>query len=87
MARLMFEEGLRVLYMVPREVTDNVLPLAVTPRATEINRVFVGRAEVITPEMEQEIEAAVRDFSGASDDERKTAVRTVQSYGRFAGRY
>ena len=79
-----FEEGLRVFYIFPRELTDTLLPLTITPQPAEINRVFVGRVEVITPEMEQQIEAAVQAFRSRSDEERSSAIRIVQRYGRFA---
>jgi hypothetical protein len=41
-----FEPGLRVLYTVPREVTDAVLPLTVTPAPQAIVRVMIGRTDV-----------------------------------------
>jgi hypothetical protein len=40
-----FEEGLRVLYLVPRDFTDQVLPLSVSPRPIELVRVLVGRID------------------------------------------
>ena len=41
------ENGLRVFYLVPREVTDAVLPLAITPEPASLVRVLVGRADVL----------------------------------------
>jgi hypothetical protein len=41
------EDGLRVFYLVPREVTDAVLPLAITPAPAELVRVLIGRADVL----------------------------------------
>jgi hypothetical protein len=41
------EDGLRVFYLVPREVTDAVLPLTITPAPSEVVRVLVGRAELL----------------------------------------
>ncbi|MEP7341252.1 MAG: hypothetical protein ABI977_26215, partial [Acidobacteriota bacterium] len=52
-----FEEGLRVFYIVPRKTTDAILPITITPAPAEITRVLVGRAEIITPEMEQAIQS------------------------------
>ncbi len=40
--------GLRVFFLVPRVWTDAYLPLQISPPAT-INRVMVGRIELITP--------------------------------------
>jgi hypothetical protein len=44
------ENGLRVLYTLPREWTDRTLPLTFDPKPRELVRVMVGRAEVFTPE-------------------------------------
>lgn len=41
-----FEPGLRVLYTVPREVTDAVLPLTITPAPQATVRVMIGRTDV-----------------------------------------
>lgn len=41
-----FEPGLRVLYTVPREVTDAVLPLTITPVPQTTVRVLIGRTDV-----------------------------------------
>jgi hypothetical protein len=41
------EPGLRVLYVVPRRLTDEVLPLAITPPPSALVRVLVGRTEVL----------------------------------------
>jgi hypothetical protein len=43
------EEGLRVLYIVPRRLTDDVLPLALKPEPSSLVRVLVGRAEFKPP--------------------------------------
>jgi hypothetical protein len=42
-------EGLRILYLVPRDFTDAVLPLVVTPQPVELVRVLVGRIDVVGP--------------------------------------
>jgi hypothetical protein len=79
-----FEEGLRVFYVVPRRVTERILPITLNPQPAELVRVLVGRAEIITPEMRQELFAAVTGFNSDSADARAAAVRTVRKYGRFA---
>lgn len=43
---LWFEDGLRVLYMVPRELTDQTLPLTLKPAPDELVRVLVGRLDL-----------------------------------------
>ncbi|HMZ78462.1 MAG TPA: hypothetical protein PLL06_02085 [Acidobacteriota bacterium] len=39
-------EGLRVFYLIPRQTTDKILPLKITPAPAELVRVMVGRVEV-----------------------------------------
>jgi hypothetical protein len=79
-----FEEGLRVFYIVPRRATDAILPITIKPAPSELTRVFVGRAEIITPEMEKYILAAVKLFNETSPESREAAIKSVQRYGRFA---
>ena len=49
------EQGLRILYVLPRVWTDQILPIELNPRPRELVRVMVGRAELITPRIELEI--------------------------------
>jgi hypothetical protein len=79
-----FEEGLRVFYIVPRRATDAILPITIKPAPSELTRVFVGRAEIITPEMEKDILAAVKMFNETSPESQAAAIKSVQRYGRFA---
>lgn len=44
-----FEEGSRLLYIVPREFVDRVLPLSINPAPAQTVRLFVGRMELVTP--------------------------------------
>jgi hypothetical protein len=68
-----FEEGSRIIYIVPTSTVNAVLPLEVDPVPAQIKRVFVGRMELITPETMQSVEAAI-----AAND------RSVfDRYGRF----
>ncbi len=48
--------GLRVFWIVPRAFTDAVLPLTITPRPERLERVLVGRTEVLTPQFEAELQ-------------------------------
>jgi hypothetical protein len=68
-----FEEGSRVLYVVPRAFVDSVLPLDITPAPAQITRVFVGRIELITPATQQAVESA---FTTNNRD-------TIAEYSRF----
>ena len=71
------ENGTRVLYILPKDWADQVLPLSLTPAPREIARVFVGRAEVITPSTEQSLAAEVNRYSS----DRLTAVANVRALG------
>ncbi len=47
------EEGLRVLYVLPRRWTDQTLPLTMQPTPGDLVRVMVGRTEVISPALQK----------------------------------
>jgi hypothetical protein len=79
-----FEEGLRVLLMVPRTSTDEIIPLTLTPAPDELTRVMVGRTEILTPEMKKTVAAALEQYVRGSAEERKAAITLVRRYGRFA---
>jgi hypothetical protein len=68
-----FEEGSRLLYIVPTEFVNNVLPLSIHPAPAQITRVFVGRLELVTPATQSAVEHAF----AAHDD------ATLTSYARF----
>jgi len=68
-----FEEGTRVLYIVPQNFVDTVLPLNINPAPAKTVRVFVGRMEVVTPATEKAIETAYAKGDHAS----------LAKYGRF----
>lgn len=68
-----FEEGSRVLYLVPRAFVDSVLPLTITPAPASLTRVFVGRIELITPATQHAVASAF-----ATNDR-----ATLLKYSRF----
>jgi hypothetical protein len=68
-----FEEGSRLLYIVPSALVNEVLPLSINPAPAQTVRVFVGRLELVTPATEKEVETAF----GAHD------TATLKAYGRF----
>jgi hypothetical protein len=79
-----FEEGLRVFYVLPREAVDAILPLTIEPQPQELVRVLVGRAELITPEMERDAAAQLSKFEDPAPGARAAALREINKYGRFA---
>src|SRR5258708_37506749 len=68
-----FEEGSRLIYIVPRAFVDKILPLTIEPQPAGIERVFVGRMELVTPATRRAIETAI-----VSHDDAELA-----KYGRF----
>lgn len=68
-----FEEGMRLLYLVPRARVDQLLPLQIDPPPQAVERVFVGRIELISPAIRETIGTAVAARDGA----------TLRRYGRF----
>ena len=55
-----FEEGTRLFYFLPQQAVDRILPLDITPAPAQITRAFVGRLEVITPEVRRTVAEAIR---------------------------
>jgi hypothetical protein len=76
-------EGLRILYILPPKAVDAVLPIAFDPAPRELVRVLVGRLECITPEVEAEVEGALRDCRSADDAARQSAQARLDRLGRF----
>ncbi|HMG74332.1 MAG TPA: hypothetical protein VK582_12595 [Pyrinomonadaceae bacterium] len=79
-----FEEGTRVFYVLPRATTDTVLPIDIDPKPTQLVRVLVGRAEVITPEMEKSVQKQVGLLADPSPRVRGEAMLAIRKYGRFS---
>lgn len=70
-----FERGLRLLYLVPQTSVDAILPLEIVPAPARVVRTFVGRLELITAEMQTNVEQAL-----LQDD-----LPALVGYGRFLG--
>jgi hypothetical protein len=67
------EEGTRLLYIVPRETIDAVLPLSIDPTPVELSRVFIGRMELVTAATLKMVEKAIAENDPAA----------FKLYGRF----
>jgi hypothetical protein len=52
--------GTRILYIAPANFADELLPLKVEPKPTAVARVLVGRHDILTPEQERHLDAAVK---------------------------
>lgn len=68
-----FSEGARLFYIVPSSSLERILPLTIQPEPSEITRVFVGRVEIFTPEVQNEVERAIKTNN----------LPTLAKYGRF----
>jgi hypothetical protein len=79
-----FEEGLRVFYVLPRQSVDAILPITIDPRPSELARVLVGRAELITPEMERDVAEQLAKLDDPAAGVRQAARKEIDKYGRFA---
>lgn len=70
--------GLRILYVVPREWTDRLLPLRISPQPSETVRTLVGRVEVFQASEEHNLLERLTRAARAN-----TSV-DVSDLGRFA---
>jgi hypothetical protein len=77
------EHGLRIFYLLPQAWTERVLPLSLEPAPAELKRVMVGRAELLTPDMEGDIAKQVAALSSIDFDAREKASAALQKLGRF----
>jgi hypothetical protein len=77
------EDGLRVLYILPRAWTDRTLPLTITPAPRDVVRVMVGRAEVITTAVKERLSNALTKAAQGDADARAEAIAQFKTLGRF----
>jgi hypothetical protein len=68
-----FEEGSRLIYIVPPSFVNRILQLSIHPVPAQTARVFVGRMELVTPATERAVENAFATHNRAA----------LQKYGRF----
>jgi hypothetical protein len=71
------EEGTRVLYLLPRAWTDQVLPLTMSPRPDRVVRVMVGRAEVITPSTIHAVKQQVMAYHTGDNEAKRQATEAA----------
>jgi hypothetical protein len=81
------EEGTRVLYILPTDLTDELLPLKVEPKPAELKRVLVGRHDVLTPEREKEIDTWVVTLQNRTNQEPEPALLHAAAEMAKLGRY
>jgi hypothetical protein len=91
------EHGTRLFYLVPQRLTDELLPLTISPQPDETVRVLVGRYEIMSPEDETRVmrvvEQSIRDRAAfqakAEKDEKLRQAgyqlpQAVTQFGRLA---
>jgi hypothetical protein len=49
------KSGLRVFWIVPKKFTDDILPLTMNPAPDALERVLIGRSEIMTTQQEKRI--------------------------------
>lgn len=78
------EPGSRLFYLVPRRLTDEIIPLTVDPSPDEVVRVLVGRMEVLTPETGDRLRAAIADLGTCLSIDAEPLRSQLEALGRFA---
>src|SRR5262249_34392189 len=76
-------DGLRLLYVLPRTVVDEVIPLRIEPTPTQTVRVMAGRVEVLTPAKERRLEQAVANLQSNDPAPKKAAGLECERLGRL----
>jgi hypothetical protein len=78
------EDGVRVLYLLPRAWTDRTLPLAFQPAPRNMVRVMVGRAEILSPAREKSLSNSFVQAQRGDAQARESATEELKRLGRFA---
>lgn len=78
------EPGARLFYIVPRRLTDEIIPLTVDPAPDEVVRVLVGRMEVLTPEAANRLRATIADLGTCLSINAEPLRSELAGLGRFA---
>jgi hypothetical protein len=76
-------EGVRALFVLPREWTDAFIPMQVEPVPRAVVRVMVGRIELLTPEREALATRAISDLASPDDATRGRAFAILRDQGRY----
>ncbi|MGV3755166.1 MAG: hypothetical protein ACO1QS_07265 [Verrucomicrobiota bacterium] len=79
------EKGVRILYILPEKWVEATMPLKFNPAPTKTARVYVGRAELFTPKLEQTLTQLVNAFASAPTEQKAVLTQSVRDLrlGRF----
>ncbi len=47
--------GFKIFWIVPRSMTDAILPITIIPKPDELQRVLVAKTEILTPDFEKQL--------------------------------
>jgi hypothetical protein len=47
--------GFKIFWIVPRTLTDRILPISISPRPDKLERVLVAKSEILTPDFEEQL--------------------------------
>ena len=78
------EDGMRVLYVLPRAWTDATLPLRLAPAPANLVRVMVGRAEIIPPSSVRHLHEELAKVNPGGDGSKDLVLAELKRFGRFA---
>lgn len=78
------EDGVRVLYILPRAWTDRTLPLRLAPEPRELTRVMVGRAELLLPAPEERLAEELTKAKAGDAQARTELIADLRKLNRFA---
>ena len=78
------EDGIRVLYVLPRAWTDTILPMKIEPAPRQLVRVMVGRAEILSPKAQLNLKDALVKAKAGDSEARVEVLRQLKGLGRFA---
>lgn len=53
--------GIKVFWVVPSQLTEEILPLTLDPKPENLERVLVGRSEILSPSFEKEVAKDIRE--------------------------
>jgi hypothetical protein len=76
-------EGLRILYVLPRRLVDELIPIQIKPAPVQLERVMVGRVEVLTPAQESDLLLQVANLKSADKKVRDAAQIALDRLGRL----
>lgn len=76
--------GERLLYLMPSNEVERVLPLTIQPEPKQLVRTLIAWVELSTPEAEKRIMNLIKQLSSADPGEALAAQQELRSLDRFA---